>query len=230
MKRSTKIVKKTAVILWWIATALIFLFIVRILSAKAKGEVPYFFGYAVMNIVSGSMGDTIPEGSYILIEKTDPSEIRKGDIICFYSDDPAIRGYPNTHTVIEDPIQGENGLEFVTKGDANPTQDTTTAKGEKLIGRHVTNLDFLTEFSVMLEEKGLMIITIVLPVLCAICMVGSIYVKMKRTPEEEAVPQAADAAMGIGACPPPEGIPAEGIPTEAPPTEAETTDSQPPQT
>ena len=123
MKRSTKIVKKTAVVLWWIATALIFLSIVRILSAKAKGEVPYFFGYAVMNIVSGSMGDTIPEGSYILIEKTDPSEIRKGDIICFYSDDPAIRGYPNTHTVIEDPIQGENGLEFVTKGDANPTKD-----------------------------------------------------------------------------------------------------------
>ena len=229
MKRSTKIVKKTAVVLWWIVTALIFLSIVRILSAKAKGEVPYFFGYAVMNIVSGSMGDTIPEGSYILIEKTDPSEIRKGDIICFYSDDPAIRGYPNTHTVIEDPIQGENGLEFVTKGDANPTKDDATAKGEKLIGRHVRNLDSLTSFSVMLEEKGIMIITIVLPVLCAICMIGSIYVKMKQTPEEEAVPAAKTLPAGADNGPTPEAVPTEETPSEEVTAEAETADSQPPQ-
>lgn len=225
MKRSTKIVKKTAVVLWWIATVLIFLSIVRILFAKAKGEVPFFFGYAVMNIVSGSMGDTIPEGSYILIEKTDPADIRKGDIICFYSDDPAIRGYPNTHTVIEDPVQGENGLEFVTKGDANPTKDDATAKGEKLIGRHVKNLDALTNFSVMLEEKGIMVITLVLPVLCAICMIGSIYVKMKQAPEEEAAPSAEILAAGSGNSPAP-----EEIPTEVTPSETEPTDSHPPQT
>ena len=187
-KKST-VVKKIAAVLWWVATILVAIMIVRILAAKVKGEVPLFFGYSVMNIVSGSMEDTIPEGSYILIKKADPSEIRKGDIICFYSDDPAIRGYPNTHTVVEDPVQGENGLEFVTKGDANPTKDSVNARAEKLIGKHVTNLDFLTDFSVMLEEKGLMIITLVLPVLCAICMVGTIYVKMKRVPEEEALPE-----------------------------------------
>ena len=106
------------------------------MASKIRGEIPYFFGYSVMNIVSGSMEDTIPEGSYILIKKVDATEVRNGDIICFYSDDPAIKGYPNTHKVVEDPIYGENGIEFVTKGDANPRKDDYTAKGDKLIGRH----------------------------------------------------------------------------------------------
>jgi signal peptidase I len=130
-----KIFKKAAVVLWWSFTVLLMFTIIAIMGAKMKGKIPYFFGYSVMNIVSGSMEDTIPQGSYILIKKTDPSEIRKGDIICFFSDDPAIKGFPNTHTVVEDPIVGENGIEFVTKGEANLTKDEETAKGNKLIGK-----------------------------------------------------------------------------------------------
>lgn len=229
MKRPVKasvVFKKIAVALWWTATILIAVMIVRILAAKIKGEVPFFFGYSVMNIVSGSMEDTIPEGSYILIQKVDPADVRKGDIICFYSDDPAIRGYPNTHTVVEDPVQGENGLEFVTKGDANPTKDSVNARAEKLIGRHVQNLDFLTNFSVMLEEKGIMIITLVLPVLCVICMVGTVYVKMKQPLEEEAVP--------VTEIPPvPDAETPSASPDDAPAAEEDSTaeqdDTEPPQ-
>ena len=185
-KKILVILKKTAAAIWWGLTVLLAISIFVILAAKVKGEVPYFFGYSVMNIVSGSMEDTIPEGSYILIKKTDPSEIRKGDIICFYSDDPAIKGYPNTHTVVEDPIHGENGLEFVTKGDANPVKDGETAKADKLIGKHVKNLDALTRFSVVLEEGGIAVISIVLTVLCAICMIGSAFVKAAQKDPEEA--------------------------------------------
>ena len=230
MKRVIKksdIIKKIAAALWWTATILIAVMIVRILAAKIKGEVPFFFGYSVMNIVSGSMEDTIPEGSYILIQKVDPADVRKGDIICFYSDDPAIRGYPNTHTVVEDPIQGENGLEFVTKGDANPTKDSVNARAEKLIGRHVQNLDFLTNFSVMLEEKGIMIITLVLPVLCVMCMVGTVYVKMKQSPEEEA-PPSAESPSAPPAEPPSPTTGAETV-AEGEPPAAEETDTDPPQ-
>ena len=188
MKRSKKILrilKKVAVTLWWTATVLLAVAIISIMAAKIKGEVPYFFGYSVMNIVSGSMGDTIPEGSYILIKKTDPSEIKKDDIICFYSDDPAIKGYPNTHIVIEDPIHGENGIEFVTKGEANPDKDPETAKGNKLIGKYITNLDWLTGLSRFLEGGGIIIICIVLTVLCSFCMVASILVKSSRKDPEQ---------------------------------------------
>ena len=74
-----------------------------------------------------------------------------------------------------------------------------------------------------------MIITIVLPVLCAICMIGSIYVKMKQTPEEEAVPAAETLPAGADNGPAPEAAPTEVTPSEGVTAEAEPADSQPPQ-
>ena len=188
MNRTQKIIgifRKTAVVLWWTVTVAVAVAVVGIIAAKLRGEVPYFFGYSVMNIVSGSMGDTIPEGSYILIQKTDAADIRNGDIICFYSDEQAIRGYPNTHRVVEDPIHGANGIEFVTKGDANPTKDSVTAKGHRLIGRYVKNLNGLTSLSNMLQDNGILIISIVLPALCVAVMIASAYLKLKRQDEDQ---------------------------------------------
>ena len=188
MKRFEKILKifkKAVIVLWWSFVVVLLVSIFGIMTAKMRGEVPYFFGYSIMNIVSGSMEDTIPEGSYILIKKTDPSEIRKGDIICFYSDDPKIKGFPNTHAVVEDPLEGQDGLEFVTKGEANPLNDPVTAKGNKLIGRYVKNLDLLTGFSKLLDGNMMLIISTVLTVLCAGLMIASVFLKMKSDPEEE---------------------------------------------
>jgi signal peptidase len=185
-----KIFKKAAVVLWWSFTVLLMFTIIAIMGAKMKGKIPYFFGYSVMNIVSGSMEDTIPQGSYILIKKTDPSEIRKGDIICFFSDDPAIKGFPNTHTVVEDPIVGENGIEFVTKGEANLTKDEETAKGNKLIGKYVTNLEWLTRLSRFLEGSTILLISTSLLVLCAVLMIASVFLKSKKDSDEESAEEA----------------------------------------
>lgn len=184
-KKTLGILKIVAKVLWWAATALVALLIVSIIGSKLKGEVPYFFGYSVVNIVSGSMEDTIPSGTYILIKKVDASEIKKGDIICFYSDDPAIKGYPNTHTVVEDPIYGENGIEFVTKGDAAQEKDKYTAKGDKLIGKHVTNLDGLTGFVEALQGNGMFIFLIVMTGACAVFMVVPMFIKASGKGETE---------------------------------------------
>ena len=184
-KKLLTVTKTVAAALWWCATIAVAVLIVGIIGAKLRGEVPRFFGFSVVNIISGSMEDEIPEGTYILIRKTDPAKIREDNIICFYSDDPDIKGYPNTHRVVK-VIEGENGTEFVTKGDANPKEDPVTAKADKLIGKHVKNLDALTRFSVVLEEGGIAVISIVLTVLCAICMIGSAFVKAAQKDPEEA--------------------------------------------
>jgi signal peptidase I len=184
-KKLLGILKAIASVLWWTITLVVLAAVVGIMAKKIKGEIPYFFGYSIMNVVSGSMEDTIPEHSYILIQKTDPAEIRKGDIICFFSDDPAIKGFPNTHTVVEDPIHTEHGIEFVTKGDANPVKDSETAKGDKLIGRYVKRLDALTKFSRALDGGGMLIISSVLPALCAICMIASVCLKAGKGKDDE---------------------------------------------
>ena len=154
--------------LWWSAVVLLALLLVNILGAKMTGNVPSVFGYSIMNIVSGSMEDEIPKGSYILIKKIDPEDVKREDVICFYSTDPQIYGLPNTHRVVEEPINNNGSIEFVTRGDANPINDQETAKGENLIGVYVKRLDTLTAFSNAL--KGNMMIFVIITL--QICMFG----------------------------------------------------------
>ena len=154
--------------LWWSAVILLVLLLVNILGAKMTGNVPRVFGYSIMNIVSGSMEDEIPKGSYILIKKVEPEKVKRGDVICFYSTDPQIYGLPNTHRVVEDPINNNGSIEFVTRGDANPKNDEETAKGENLIGVYVKRLDTLTAFSN--DLKGNMMIFVIISL--QICMFG----------------------------------------------------------
>ncbi len=191
LKKISGVLKIAATIFWWIATVAIVVLICIIMGAKIKGKVPYLFGYSVMNIISGSMEDRIPAGTYILIKKTDAADIQKGDIICFYSDDPRIQGYPNTHTVIEDPIHGENGIEFITKGDANLVKDDYTAKGDKLIGKYVKNLDGLTRFSQSLQGNAIFFCYMILMGMCVIFMVVPVFIKVlsKDSDDENAKDQ-----------------------------------------
>lgn len=180
-----KIAKRTLGVLWWGATIALALVVIEIIGAKLQGDVPRFFGYSVMQIVSGSMEDKIPTGTYILIQKVDASEVKKDDVICFYSDEHAIRGYPNTHRVVEDPIQGENGLEFVTRGDANPANDGVTAKGDRLIGRYVKNLTGLTKFTKALEGNGMFMLLMVLMAMCALLVILPTFIRAKQEESEK---------------------------------------------
>lgn len=176
--------------LWWTAVVLLALVIVNIFSAKIRGEVPSVFGYSVMNIVSGSMESPedpdggIPVGSYILIRRVDPKDIKRGDVICFYSTDPSIYGYPNTHRVVEEPIVTENGIEFVTKGDANPVPDKYNAEGGRLIGRFVRRLDGVTAFVKMLEGNGMLIMLGALGGAVVFMFAGAV-IKARNSEDEE---------------------------------------------
>lgn len=165
--------------LWWGVLIALAVLMFSILGAKLQGRVPYIFGHSVMRIVSGSMESEIPEGSYILIKKIDPEEVREGDVITFYSSDYSILGLPNTHRVVEPPIVTDGGYEFVTRGDANSVNDKVTAKGDQLIGVYVRRLDGVTSFSTALEGGGMMILMLVLEAFIFV-MAAFIFVKARR--------------------------------------------------
>lgn len=163
-----KVIQLICKVLWWCALLSLFVLLVSIFSAKITGKVPKVLGYSVIHIVSGSMEDEIPEDSYILIKSIKPEKVKKNDVICFYSEDPAIYGMPNTHRVAEDPIQTSEGIEFVTKGDANPANDKIHAKAKNLIGIYVCPLNGISKLSVALEGN-----TSIIVILCLqICMIS----------------------------------------------------------
>ena len=101
------------------------------------GEQPSVFGYTTFRILTGSMEPEIPTDSFILVKKTEPSELEVGDIISFYSRDPKLGGAVNTHRVtgLE---KNENGVYvFSTKGDANLIEDQYPVYQSDLIGKVV---------------------------------------------------------------------------------------------
>jgi len=86
-------------------------------------------------VVSGSMEPAIPTGSLIYIAEALPEEIQEEEIIAFYGvkDSASII----THRVMENRVvMGE----FITKGDANKTQDMNPVPYENFIGKVVRSV------------------------------------------------------------------------------------------
>ena len=182
-----ELIKRVLGILWWALTILLAAVMINVLSAKLMGKVPRAFGYSIVNIISGSMEDEIPQDSYILIKRIDADEVKRGDVICFYSTDPTIYGMPNTHRVVEDPIKTDNGYEFVTRGDANLLNDKVNAEGDRLIGIYVKNLDGLTAFTKFISDKSFLVIVIGLQVAVIAMVAYSLIVKRQGGEDEETV-------------------------------------------
>ena len=99
---------------------------------------PGYFGYEVYNVVSGSMEPEIPVGSMIYVQKSEPEDIKAGDIIAFRSGDSVV-----VHRVTENQIvMGE----FTTKGDANEVEDFNTVAYDALIGLVAYHLPRVGQF------------------------------------------------------------------------------------
>lgn len=92
--------------------------------------VPRFFGVRIYSVISGSMEPAIPTGSLLYITEAQPEEIKEEEVIAFYGvkDSASII----THRVIENRVvMGE----FITKGDANQTQDMNPVPYDNFIGK-----------------------------------------------------------------------------------------------
>ena len=190
-----KVLKTGASVLWWLIVAGIAVMMFSIIGAKIRGRVPSVFGYSVMNIISGSMGEEMPTGSYILVKRIDAEKIKENDIICFYSDDPAIYGIPNTHRVVAPPIRTESGMEFVTKGDESADNDAVTAKGDRLVGIYVKRLYGLERLADALDGGVMMVIIIVMQAAVIAMLVVSV-IKSRHEGESNTDPEDSSETVG----------------------------------
>jgi signal peptidase len=178
-EKAKKIIDIIIKVVWWMVLILLIALSVGIVSAKIKGKVPKVFGYSVVHIISQSMSDTIPVGTYILIKEVSPEEIKENDIICFYSEDSSIYGRPNTHRVVE-VLEKDGKYEYVTKGDSNAGQDTVTAKCDKLIGRYVKNLEGLTWLSGAVQSQGMMVVFVVMFIVSVGIVLATVVMEKKK--------------------------------------------------
>ncbi|MGI6166831.1 MAG: signal peptidase I [Eubacteriales bacterium] len=140
---------------------------------RMNNRVTFVFDHAVIIIATGSMEPAIPAHSCILITRARPEDIKVGDIITFYSDDPAIAGSLNTHRV-QSVISSIEGIEFQTKGDNNLLPDAYNVRGERLVGKYVRNLPILSYVArLILSPYGYVVVILFLLIYMAAVLIPS---------------------------------------------------------
>ena len=150
-----------------------------------KGQAPQLGGMSILRVVSGSMEPKIPERSVAFVKRTDPADLKVGDVISFYSNDPAIKGEINTHRVAE--IGKQNGRRyFITKGDANSIRDPYTVYEEDVIGRVVFSSVLFGWFVNIAAGKFGYVFLVLIPLLFIVIFnIGDIIHIIRREANEE---------------------------------------------
>lgn len=117
-------------------TGTILLIIVIVLCVPLT--VPRLFGYEVYTVISGSMEPAIPTGSLVYTKSIAPEDVKKDDVIAFYSSTD--NGAIITHRVVKNQVvEGK----FVTKGDANAKEDAMPTEYSNLLGKVELSVPFM---------------------------------------------------------------------------------------
>ena len=132
--RLRKIFDGTVTVLLILSAALL----AYVMISVAHGKIVSVFGKSVLKVLTGSMEPTILTDDYIIIDRTATSELSEGDIISYYSNDPAIAGMVVTHRIVGILDDGR----YLTRGDANTVNDVPVSK-EQIVGRYVGKARFL---------------------------------------------------------------------------------------
>lgn len=173
-----------------IAAAVVILCLVLL---TRPGEAPSFGGYTVFRVTTGSMAPTYDTDTLILVKKTDPRKIKAGDVISFYSADPALDGSVNTHRVTEVTKDGDH-WEYTTKGDANNAVDQYGTDSEALIGKVVASSLILGKLARLVSNPLIFIPVILIPLVIIlisnIIHTVSLAGKIAKDEEEQAVREA----------------------------------------
>lgn len=174
-----------------IAAAVVVLCIVLL---TRPGEAPSIAGYTLFRITTGSMEPTYPVDTLILVKKTDPSRIQTGDVISFYSSDPALDGAVNTHRVTGVQTDGTH-WSYKTKGDANNVEDAYGTGETALIGKVTGSSLFLGKLARLIVNPLLFIPVILIPL--AAMLVGNTIktVKLAKQIAEDEEKKAIEEAL-----------------------------------
>lgn len=90
--------------------------------------IPSFWGQKPLVVISGSMEPTLKVGSLLYYHEQDLDLFNEGDILVYRSKNHTI-----SHRIVE---RVEDG--FITKGDANPTNDSMIVNNEQVWGKATT--------------------------------------------------------------------------------------------
>ncbi len=142
---------------------------------------PSAFGFTSMIVMSGSMSGDAPDhievGDMIITKAVDPATLQVGDVITFMQ---------NGKTTVTHRIIGihEDGT-FLTKGDANNSEDQEPVKYEELIGKFWFRIPKLGDVAMFAQSPVGMLVFIGVPVVIYIILDMAIKGKNNKKKKKE---------------------------------------------
>lgn len=150
-------------------------------SIKNPDEVPSAFGYTPLAVRSGSMSGTAEDhieiGDLIIIKKVGTDTLKEGDVIAFQKDSSIV-----THRIVEVQTDENGERTFITKGDANNTQDEDPVLKDEVVGICIKRVPKIGEAVLFLGTAKGMILCLGVPL--AIYIVLDMLHQRKRIDEE----------------------------------------------
>ena len=118
---------------------------------------PLLTGYKSYTVLSDSMSRTINYGSIVYVEKASFADMKPGDIATFESGKDQTKHF--THRIVSIDKQKKS---FITKGDANPTNDPVPVSADRLVGKVVYIIPYAGLPAALFENTTAVIITVIL--------------------------------------------------------------------
>ena len=135
--------KKSSGVFAFISNAIFYLAIILILltvltSGSDYGSPKTIFGFSYFTVMSGSMQNEIPKGSFILVKNVDPRALNVGDTVTYMRD----RNTSITHKIVDIyENYGNSGARgFQTKGVNNANPDSDVVYEANIVGKVVFTL------------------------------------------------------------------------------------------
>ena len=115
--------------------AVAFYCVLGVVNQNKTGELFFPFGYRAVQILSGSMEPALHTGSVVIVQET--KDVEEGDIVFFITEDyiPVIHRY----------IDVDEDGNMITKGDNNPKEDLEPLTVDRIQGKVVKTMNWLSE-------------------------------------------------------------------------------------
>jgi len=149
-----------------------------------------YFGYRIYNVLTNSMvgeaEDCFNAGDIIIVKLTEPEEVEIGDIITFVPGRDE-RSYL-THRVVEvnHELNGMSGIYFVTRGDANNSDDPPIS-GSMLVGKKVFTISGMGAVIKFIRANFVITMIFVVAAFAFILLLRYYFAKPKEKQEEPEV-------------------------------------------
>ena len=157
----------------------IILIMLTVLTSGTDAGVPKtIFGYSYFTVVSHSMQDEIPKGSFILVKSIDSQELAIGDVITYMRD----RNTSITHKIVDiyENYNNSGTRGFQTKGVNNANPDVDVVHGSTIVGKVLFVLPAVGELMAYLAANVYIVFIIFgLCVIISFCLRG-LFVKSKN--------------------------------------------------